>query len=160
MRLLIIRHADAGDRDSSQWPDDSLRPLSPKGRKRHRRVAKRLRKQGLVPTLLLSSPWLRAWQTAEITSAITGSASAVACEALAEPPNLERIAAAIGRQEPSAIVALVGHEPWTGELASLLLTGSTNLSVDFPKSGVMGLEADRIVGAEAVLEFFLRPKGE
>lgn len=161
MRILIIRHADAGERDPSQWPDDSLRPLSPRGRKRHRRVAKRLRRRDLVPTLVLSSPWLRAWQTAELTSAITGSPSAVACEALADRPDLERIAAAIGRQEPSAIVALVGHEPWTGELASLLLTGSSGqLSIDFPKSGVMGLEADRIVGGQAVLEFFLRPKGE
>ncbi len=161
MRILIIRHADAGDRDSSIWPDDSLRPLSPRGRKRHRRVARRLRKQELVPTLLLASPWLRAWQTAEITSAITGCSSAMACEALAQSPDLERIGAAIGRPEPSAIVALVGHEPWTGELVSLLLTGSpSQLAIDFPKSGVVGLDTDAIVGGQAVLEFFLRPKGE
>lgn len=161
MQILIVRHADAGDRDPAIWPDDALRPLSPKGRKRHRRVAKQLRRRDLVPTLLLSSPWLRAWQTAEITSAMTGCPSAMACEALAETPDIERIAAAIGRQEPSAIVALVGHEPWTGELASLLMTGDAGqMSIDFPKSGVLGLEADTIVAGQAALEFFLRPKGD
>ena len=161
MRILIIRHADAGDRDPAIWPDDSLRPLSPRGRKRHRRVAKRLRRQDLVPTLLLASPWLRAWQTAEITAEVTGCPSVMACEALADTPNLERIAAAIGRQDHRAIVALVGHEPWTGELASILLAGdSRRLSIDFPKSGVMGLDAGELGPGSAMLSFFLRPKGE
>lgn len=161
MQLLIIRHADAGDRDPSLWPDDSLRPLSPKGRKRHRRVARRLRRRGLLPTLLLSSPWLRAWQTAELTASVTGCPAPVACDALADTPDVAPIAAAIGKQDPGAIVAIVGHEPWTGELASLLLTGDPHrLAVDFPKSGVIGLEAEEVAAGRAVLEFFLRPKGE
>jgi phosphohistidine phosphatase SixA len=84
----------------------------------------------------------------------------MACEALADSPNLERIAAAIGRQDEGAVVALVGHEPWTGELASLLLAGdSGRLSIDFPKSGVMGLEVGELVAGSAMLAFFLRPKG-
>ena len=35
MLLLLVRHADAGDRDPAQWPDDTLRPLTDKGRKVH-----------------------------------------------------------------------------------------------------------------------------
>jgi phosphohistidine phosphatase SixA len=55
----------------------------------------------------------------------------------------------------------VGHEPWTGELASLLLTGDPHrLTVDFPKSGVLGLGTEELSAGGAVLEFFLRPKGE
>jgi phosphohistidine phosphatase len=161
MQILIIRHADAGDRNPTEWPDDSLRPLSPRGRKRHRRVARRLRRRELVPTLLLASPWLRAWQTAELTASLTGGPAPVACEALAATPELLRIAAAIGKPDTGAIVALVGHEPWTGELASLLLTGDARcMTIDFPKSGVLGLEAEEIGPGTAVLEFFLRPKGE
>jgi phosphohistidine phosphatase len=161
MQLLIIRHADAGDRDPSLWPDDSLRPISPRGRKRHRRVARRLRRRGLIPALLLSSPWLRAFQSAELTAAVSGCPAPVACDALVDTPDLARIAAAIGQPDASAIVALVGHEPWTGELASLLLAGDAHrLTIDFPKSGVLGLEVEEVAAGSAVLEFFLRPKGE
>jgi len=159
MQILLVRHADAGDRDPARWPDDRLRPLSDRGRKRHRRVARRLRRRGLVPTLLLSSPWLRAWQTAELTAALTGAPAATATEALAAPPKLDRLAAAAGTLEPGAIVALVGHEPWLGELASLLLTGDpTRMAVDFPKSGVLGLAAEGFSPGSAVLEFLWRPK--
>ena len=161
MQLLIIRHADAGDRDASLWPDDSLRPLSPRGRKRHRRVARRLRRRGLVPTLLLSSPWLRAWETAELTAAVTRCVAPVAVDALAESPDLARIAAAIGKCGADSIVGVVGHEPWTGELASLLLTGDPHrLTIDFPKSGVMGLDVEEVSAGSAVLAFFRRPKEE
>lgn len=161
MQLLIVRHADAGDRDPARWPDDTQRPLSPRGRKRHRRVARRLRRRGLIPSLLLSSPWVRAWETAELSAEVIGCPAPVATDALVDSPDLARLAAAIGAADPDAIVALVGHEPWTGELASLLLTGDPHrLAIDFPKSGVMGLEVGELAEGGAVLEFFVRPKGE
>jgi phosphohistidine phosphatase len=161
MQLLIIRHADAGEHDPARWPDDSKRPISPKGRKRHRKVAKRLRRRDLIPDLLLSSPWLRAWETAEITAAGTGSPAPMACEALAASPDLERLAAAIGKQGPDAVVALVGHEPWTGELASMLLTGDPHgMAIDFAKSAVLGLELDTLEAGSAALSFFLRPRSD
>jgi phosphohistidine phosphatase SixA len=56
-------------------------------------------------------------------------------------------------------VALVGHSPWIEELAALLLTGSADgLAIDFPKSGLLGVEADRMEAKGAALRFFLRPK--
>jgi phosphohistidine phosphatase len=154
MQLLLIRHADAGERDPLRWPDDALRPLTARGRKRHRRVAKRLRRRGLVPTLLLSSPWLRAWETAELVSELTGAPPPVACPALAGPPDVPAIAAAVGRLRRDTILALVGHEPWLGELGSLLLTGDARrLSIVFPKSGVLGLTADAVEANGAALAF-------
>jgi phosphohistidine phosphatase len=159
VQLLIIRHADAGNRDASLWPDDSLRPLSSRGRRRHRRVARRRRRRGRGPTLLLASPGLRAWETAELTAAVTHCVAPVAVDALVESPELPRIAAAIGKCGAESIVALVGHEPWTGELASLLLTGDPHrLTIDFPKSGVMGLDLEEVSAGSAVLAFFVRPK--
>ena len=61
MHLLLIRHADAGEHDPSRWPDDTLRPMTDAGAKRHKRVARRLRRRKVAPTLLLASPWPRAW---------------------------------------------------------------------------------------------------
>jgi len=58
------------------------------------------------------------------------------------------------------VVALVGHEPWLGELASILLAGEPHLvAVDFPKSGVLGLECRTVSPGTAQLAFFWRPKG-
>ena len=64
MLLLLVRHAHAGDRDPTQWPDDSQRPLTDKGRKTHAKVSRALRNLELAPELVLTSPWLRALQTA------------------------------------------------------------------------------------------------
>jgi phosphohistidine phosphatase len=160
MRLLLIRHADAETRDPARWPDDNRRPLTEKGRLRHRRVAKRMKRRRLVPALLLSSPWVRAWQTAQLTTEYAGGPTAVAVPGLAAPPDLEQLGAAIGHPGPEAIVALVGHEPWLSELASLLLTGEAGrLGIDFPKSGVLGLQCEGLIPGRATLESLWRPKG-
>ncbi len=160
MQLLLIRHADAGDADAARWPDDALRPLTEKGRKCQQRVAKRLTRHGLTPTLLLASPWLRAWQTAQLMAERAEYPAPVACPALAADPSLRSLAAAIGRPPRDAIVALVGHEPWLGQLASLLLAGDARrVTISFPKSGVLGLEVSSLEAGAAVLDFFWRPKG-
>lgn len=161
MHLLIVRHADAGDRDPARWPDDTQRPITPRGRKRHRKVARWIRRRGLVPELLLSSPWLRAWETAELTAEETGAPAPLACEALAASPDLAKLGRVIGKREDDAVVAVVGHEPWTGELAALLLTGDRHgLEIDFPKSGVMGLTLASLEAGGATLTFLHRPKGD
>ena len=160
MLLLLIRHANAGDRDPAQWPDDTQRPLTEKGRKVQRDVSRFLRKRDLAPSLVLTSPWLRAAQTAEIVvEAARVTLPAVPCEALATDPDLVRLADAVGSQPPEAIVALVGHSPWMEELAALLLGGdSVSLRIDFPKSGVMGIDVGGVTAGEGELRFFLRPK--
>jgi len=160
MYLLLIRHADAGRHDAARWPDDSLRPLSDRGRGRHRRIARRLRRRGLSPSRLLSSPWLRAWETAEITALGTRGPSPEACEELAQPPDLTALSLALGDQAEDSVVGFVGHEPWLSELASLLLTGTaTGLATDFPKSGVMGMLIPALEPGAGVLQFLWRPRG-
>jgi phosphohistidine phosphatase len=159
MRLLLIRHADAGDRDVALWPDDTQRPVSENGRRTHRRVARRLKRRGLAPSLLLSSPWLRAWQTAQLTARHAGGAAPLPCPELAGAPDLPAIQAAMGHPDADAIVGLIGHEPWLGELGAILLVGEPHrLSIDFPKSGVLGLGCDDLTVGGATLEFLWRPK--
>ena len=160
MLLLLVRHADAGDRDPDRWPDDRNRPLTDKGRKSQRRLSRALGELQLAPTHVLTSPWARAAQTAEILVGELGlSQPAVPCAALAAPPDLSRLGADIGDPGPDAIVALVGHSPWIEELAALLLTGqAAGLRLDYPKSGVMGIDLEKPAPAAGELRFFLRPK--
>ncbi|HET8622699.1 MAG TPA: histidine phosphatase family protein [Gemmatimonadales bacterium] len=160
MLLLLVRHAHAGDRDPSQWPDDTQRPLSDKGRKTHAKVARTLRNLELTPELLLTSPWLRAMQTAEIMhDVMLLPQPPVPCDALADEPDLAAIAAEAGPRGERAVVALVGHSPWMEEIAALLLTGSDRgVKIDFPKSGVIAMDTPRLAPAAASLRFMLRPK--
>jgi phosphohistidine phosphatase len=161
MLLLLIRHAAAAERDSALWPDDSQRPLTDKGRKVQSKVARFLRKNDLTPTLLLTSPWVRAMQTAEVTVAGAQLAGPpVPCDALADEPDLARLGECVGHQPPEAIVAMVGHSPWIEELAAILLGGSARSTrIDYPKSGVMGLDVgDELRPGGAELRFFIRPK--
>jgi phosphohistidine phosphatase SixA len=109
---------------------------------------------------VLTSPWTRAAQTAEVLTGELGLGQApVPTENLAASPDLIRLADDIGEPGTDAIVALIGHSPWIEELAALLLTDSTaGLRVDYPKSGVMGIELERPVPGAGALRFFLRPK--
>ncbi len=159
MLLLLIRHAHAGDRDPERWPDDRDRPLTDKGRKTQRRVSRVLGELELVPTYVLTSPWLRAAQTAEVlVGELALDRPATQTENLARAPDPSRLADDIGEPGNNAIVALVGHSPWMEELASLLLTGSTTgLRMDYPKSGVMGIDLERPAPGAGELRFFLRP---
>jgi phosphohistidine phosphatase len=163
MLILIVRHAQAGEQDATKYPDDSERPLTKAGKAAHAGVSGELIKRGLVPEAILSSPWKRAWQTAEIMAEeFSGKKNKIkpkAAPALARAPDLDAIKAELAGIGEIDTVALVGHEPWLGELISLLLTGDPNrVSVDLPKSGVVGIETATVEGGAGTLRFFFRPK--
>lgn len=160
MLLLLNRHAIAAEQDPALYPDDSLRPLLPKGKRIQRRMSRRIAALGLAPSRVYSSPWKRAWQTARIIVGESGLARTdrVPCEALAAPPDLAALALAIGSAGAGDRIALVGHEPWMSGLASLLLSGTfSGVAIDFPKSGVMGIETDGLEPGQGMLHFFWRP---
>ena len=112
MRLLIVRHAEAAPGNP-----DELRPLTPGGRAQARALGDRLREQGLEPDAVVSSPLLRARETANALG-------------LGEPAVDERLApgaspddvrdAALGRGET---VLVVGHQPDCGRAAATLAGG-------------------------------------
>lgn len=160
MLVLLIRHAQAANQDESRYPDDTLRPLVPKGRKIQRRMARELRKRKLIPDRVFSSPWKRAWQTARIVAEETGlsKGARIACHALAGSPELAALAGEIGETRADETIVLVGHEPWLSELAALLLAGKRGgMAIDFAKSGVLGVEAESLKAGRGTLVFYLRP---
>src|ERR1043165_2252260 len=106
MLLLLVRHAQAEEQSATKYPDDTVRPLVPKGKKVQARLSKELRRRKLIPDKVFSSPWKRPW------------------------------------------------------LAALLLTGKADgLHVEYPKSGVMGIEVESLKGegGSGTLRFFLTP---
>lgn len=160
MLLLLVRHAQAGQRDPSRWPDDRLRPITDKGRSRHRQVSRALGRMKLRPDAVLTSPWTRAVQTAEVmVEALQLDMEPEQTEALAATPELDRLKELLARRSAESTIALVGHSPWIEELGSLLLTGDpAGLEIDFPKSGVLGIEVGGLETPDATLRMFLRPR--
>ncbi len=161
MLLLLLRHAHAGQRDPIHYPDDSLRPLTAEGRATSRRAAAALLHHGLVPTTMLSSPWSRARETAEIVAAMIPQHHRVPLQlssALMGTPNLRALSRAVGRQPASAVVLCVGHEPWLGEVAGLLLWGGpAKKRIELPKGGLIGLDVSSLRARRGQLRFLLPP---
>lgn len=142
MKLLVIRHAIAADRE--EWAqtgeDDRLRPLTGKGRKRMRAGARGLRR--LVPSLdlLATSPLVRAVQTAEILRDSYGSLQTVVLDALAPDQKPDELLRWLQARPADSTLAIVGHEPHLSELIGWLLTGSEATLLRFKKGAACLLE--------------------
>lgn len=160
MDLYLVRHAIAHDRDSERWPDDSARPLCDAGVKRFRRAAAGLGAGIPRPDELYSSPYLRAWETAELLARVAKWPAPKRLPLLAEPPSLPRLAQVLASHAKGARIALVGHEPYLGELATrLLLPGEGAALFEFKKGGIACLRLDGgLVPGAAILRWFLSPR--
>jgi phosphohistidine phosphatase len=125
IRVVVVRHGPAALRDPGRWPDDSVRPLTPKGADQTRTAM-----QGLVRYLgrwvrLASSPAVRCRVTAELLRTALDPAprldfwAELAPGALA-PPIFDRLGAAARSGQD---IVVVGHEPTLAEFVGLALTG-------------------------------------
>jgi phosphohistidine phosphatase len=110
--VYFLRHADAGDPE--RWRgDDAQRPLSPKGVRQAERMAAFLAAIGFAPDAIVSSPKLRAMQTAEIVAVVLTRPVTVD-ERLAAGFTVETLGAildTIERRESVHRMLLVGHDP-------------------------------------------------
>jgi phosphohistidine phosphatase len=154
MDLYIIRHAWAGQYGDPNWPDDSLRPLTKKGRKRFAAFAEILSARGMAPTIIATSPMLRCRETAEILAdALNNQPQVVDREELLPHGDLESLIKWTAQQAAElshSQIVWVGHAPDVGELTSALI-GQANASIRFAKGAVAALrfaEAVEIGAAE------------
>ncbi len=121
MHLILFRHGPAGDQDPARWPSDVDRPLTPKGVERTRLAARGLAR--LVPEVefILTSPYVRAKETAAILSDVMNGTSVETLDALASGASPRGMLSAIERFHSGNTVVLVGHEPDLGMLAGALI---------------------------------------
>lgn len=120
MKVHFIRHAQAIDR-STDLPDE-LRNLTCRGRKRFRKVAATFKKSDISPDIIVTSPKIRAIQTAEILSeTIRFSGELKVLPELAENPGMATLGTILNNNSMAGDIVIVGHEPWLGELIGKLL---------------------------------------
>lgn len=142
MKVVLFRHGIATDREDPACPPDPERALTPKGAQRTGRAARGLARLGLEPGLILTSPYLRARQTAEIVARALGypREELVITESLlpdAEPVRILRELR--GRRGD---VVLVGHAPHLDDCAALLLGLPGGPPFRLRKAGALCVERD------------------
>jgi phosphohistidine phosphatase len=115
VQLVLVRHAEA----ASGEPDE-LRPLTPQGRQAARELGERLSAEGIRPDAVLSSPLLRARETAEELARPAG-VEAQPDERLAPGATAEGVRAAA--EERGGTVVVVGHQPDCSRIAAALTGG-------------------------------------
>ncbi len=123
-QLCLLRHAHAGDALKWTGPDDS-RPLSEKGRLQSERLGIFLARSGFRPDAILTSPKVRAVETARLVAAPLG-ADVIVVDALGEPIDIETVERLLHSAGDPRRPVLVGHDPDFSTLAAEL-TGLAQL---------------------------------
>jgi phosphohistidine phosphatase len=161
MDLLILRHAIAFPRNAKRWPDDAKRTLTMEGVKRARRAAMGLKRMNKRPVLVLTSPLVRARDTAAIFAQAARWPKAVECAALSPGGSPEDVLAALRRQGAKAeCVAVVGHQPHLGRLLALSVRGDARAEgFELKKSAIACLQfAGPPRAGQGVLKWLLTPR--
>jgi phosphohistidine phosphatase len=159
MDLYIIRHAIAVDEATSDY-EDSERPLTDKGRKKMRLIAKSLRSLGVEFDLILSSPYVRARETAEILADVFKMRDRIVfSDNLIPLQSPEPLISEINEKHQVESLALVGHEPHLSSLVGQLVSESSKIEITLKKGGVCYLTADDLHHHDhpATLEWLLTP---
>lgn len=139
MRLIFVRHAEAIEK--TERIADDRRYLTPDGRFLFRKTAKTLRDENITPDLILSSPYLRAVQTADILAEkISYVGSLMAVEDLAPGFDMEALTRIILSFKTAKELVLVGHEPDLGMVISTLLSLPEGFSM--AKGAALKVSAD------------------
>jgi phosphohistidine phosphatase len=157
MELYIVRHGDAVDPITGGYARDADRPLTSAGAQEVEAAGAGLARLGVAIDRLLTSPLVRARQTADLLAPLVARGqSPVACLALAPGGQLAEVLEALqgGRR-----VMVVGHNPSLGELAGWLAFGDPLATVPLRTAGVC--RVDLAAGAapgQGDLRWLLPPK--
>ena len=125
MNLYVLRHGLARERNGREYANDDERPLTAKGAKRMARQAKGLNALGLSMDVIVTSPLVRAVQTAEIVHGGLRKPGRLVTSGTLRPSEhpaalLEDLAAEYSSEDD---VMVVGHEPYLSGLISVVVTG-------------------------------------
>src|SRR6476660_1955683 len=123
MELYVIRHAIAEPVGTGYEFTDEKRSLTEEGRSRMREVVKGLKKLGVQLDLILTSPLVRAVETAEILAGSLGinKKEIRHTKALAPGAGVEQVFAEIKNEAGAESIAVVGHQPGLGHLISRIV---------------------------------------
>lgn len=153
MELYFLRHGAAVDQ-APAGGSDADRPLSDEGAAEMEAEARGLERLNVRPDLLLTSPLVRAQQTATIVGRVLG-VQAQPAEALAPGCDLARLLGLLGEHSAAERVMVVGHEPDFSRLIGTLTGGSR---VQLKKGGLARVDLAALEQGAGVLVWLLPPR--
>jgi len=160
MNLFILRHGLATDPVGAGAKSDSARTLTAEGRRKIRRIAKAMRAMELSFDLVLTSPYARARETAEIVAERLELMKELECnDHLIPGGSARKLIESINdlKSTPRSLL-LVGHEPALSQLIALLTSNDGGLSLNLKKGGLAMLSVGVLrYGKCAALEWLLTP---
>jgi phosphohistidine phosphatase len=157
MEIYILRHGIAEERRSGR--PDSARKLTRAGKVKLCQVLETARAAGVKPALILTSPYARAAETAELAAEILGCADPIVrTDALLPSSTPRAVWRLIRAHAGQTAILLAGHEPLLSETASFLL-GASQALIDLKKGALLRIDFDRLEEEpRGVLQWLLTAK--
>lgn len=160
MNLFFLRHGIAVEYGASGAARDSARPLSEEGLAKTREIVGAVKKMDFSFDAILSSPYARARQTAEIAAEVLGFSKKIQFTVNLTPQGTSRKLVDELNDKYGALenILLVGHEPQLSSLIGLMISGSEGAEITLKKAGFCKVSADNLKFKQcASLEFLLTP---
>lgn len=157
MEIYLLRHGIAEDGRAGE--PDSDRSLTAEGKKKLRGVLHAAAEAGVQPSLILTSPYRRALQTAQLAAELLKyQGDLLRTRSLEPSARPDAVWEEIRVHKDEAQILLVGHEPLFSALTAHLL-GCSGFQIDFKKGGLACVEVDKFAGApRGVMKWYLTPK--
>lgn len=158
MEIYLLRHGIA-ELQGRRSISDCDRLLTPEGKRKLRRTGRWLVSRKDRPGLILSSPYRRAVQSAEVIREFFPDAKLRLSGVLTPEGDVRKAAQLLVRQNPAVPVLISSHEPFLGKFSSYLITSSSQAVFEFKKAGLMKLfwETPSVMGGGALMEWFVSP---
>jgi phosphohistidine phosphatase len=157
MEIYILRHGLAQEAHGGMR--DADRPLTPEGTKKLLPVLRRARAIDVQPPVILTSPYRRARETAQVAAeALRGEPKLVESRALTPESSPELVWDEIRNHKSDRQIMIVGHEPLLSSVYSYLL-GAALLQIDVKKGSLGRIDVDRFTGQpRGILRWLIHPK--
>lgn len=158
LELYIIRHGLAGSPLEDEKMDEE-RPLEKKGKAKMKKIGKSLKKMNISFDQVLTSPLLRAKETAEIINKYCGIKDVIITDLLKPGSSYLKLIKFLNELKDLQKVAIVGHEPFLSSFASYCLTKSESSYINLKKGGVLVLEINKVIKPnQCKLSLLIQPK--
>ena len=157
MEIYILRHGSAEDAHGGMR--DSDRALTPEGAKKLQHVLRRARAIDVQPPVILTSPYRRARETAQVAAeALRNGSSLLETPALTPDSSPEAVWDEIRVHKSEAQIMLVGHEPLLSSVYAYLLNAAS-VQIDVKKGSLGRIDVDRFTGQpRGILRWLIHPK--
>jgi phosphohistidine phosphatase len=159
MDIYVVRHGIAIDREDPKCPPDPERYLTEEGIEKTKQIAKAVAALGIIPDLFLSSPYVRAMQTAEVLANALGSAKQKIRRTDLLLPGAEPslVFRELAKDKQSSSVFLFGHAPQLDEVIAAAFASKHNIT-SLKKAGVAAIKLKRISPPSAELLWLATPR--